>query len=82
MKDDLLPCPFCGGEARLEEGRAGGMPDNRDAMWSIYCQGCTARSPWIVNQYFDASNHEPSQRMVRLWWNRRASNNSAGSPAK
>ena len=43
MSDKLLPCPFCGGEARimLEEED---MPDN--SFHNVYCMNCGAQF-WV-----------------------------------
>lgn len=33
---DLLPCPFCGGEAQLSEG----------ISYYVFCPDCGAEGPW------------------------------------
>lgn len=36
MMADLLPCPFCGGEAQLSEG----------ISYYVFCPDCGAEGPW------------------------------------
>jgi len=53
---DLLPCPFCGGEAKLTElPLSQGWP-----LWFVQCQGCRLESPEQIED--DAA--------IR-WWNTR-----------
>lgn len=65
MAENLLPCPFCGGEAEWCTGAKGdGSP------WKyLACTDCEAMGPYVrstSDDYADAATH------VELW-NRRAS---------
>ena len=39
MSDKLKPCPFCGGNAHIEDIRE---PEDMDAIWMIVCKKCGA----------------------------------------
>lgn len=39
MNNELLPCPFCGGEAQIRIF-------NRDMYFSVQCQSCMAEAKW------------------------------------
>lgn len=43
----ILPCPFCGSEAKLKQGKAIGMPDSRTVTAFVQCESwkCEAKGP-------------------------------------
>ncbi|MGV0190889.1 Lar family restriction alleviation protein [Pseudomonas aeruginosa] len=62
---ELLPCPFCGGEARLDQRVTQSLWNSSDAVFShVACDECD-----ISGQDFcdDPDGEEASE-----WWNRRA----------
>ena len=64
-EDKLLPCPFCGGEAKLLEHKAGGGA----AMWSvsIFCKICKVEISGATGLY---TTEDFKMKMVDKW-NRR-----------
>lgn len=44
MRDDLLPCPFCGG---LELDVRSGSRDREGIPTSVYCDECGCNGPWV-----------------------------------
>jgi Lar family restriction alleviation protein len=40
--ESLLPCPFCGGDARMSSTNDGW---SQDSMWCVTCEKCGARGP-------------------------------------
>lgn len=69
MADELRPCPFCGGEARIFFSREGGM-------WDVQCQRCGAM-PYLVGRQ-DARGADPAAALARMW-NRRGEHERDGS---
>lgn len=61
MSSGLLPCPFCGGEARVFFSEEGGA-------WDVQCQECGAM-PFAIGRR-DAQVGDPAARLAALW-NRR-----------
>ncbi|MGA4640593.1 Lar family restriction alleviation protein [Stutzerimonas stutzeri] len=65
MSEELKPCPFCGGEARLDQRTTQSLWNSSDAVFShVACDECD-----ISGQDFcdDPNGEEASE-----WWNRRA----------
>lgn len=65
MSEQLKPCPFCGGEARLDQRTTQSLWNSSDAVFShVACDECD-----ISGQDFcdDPNGEEASE-----WWNRRA----------
>lgn len=62
--DDLLPCPFCGGDAEMDTKQAFRAMNGRmeDAI-AVYCRQCVAQ---IDVCYSDVPDIEPSQ-VVEMW---------------
>lgn len=59
-KPDLLPCPFCGGEAYTNSDK------NKETAW-VECFSCRTEGPWIK-----ASNVGAAERQAEKEWNIRA----------
>jgi Lar family restriction alleviation protein len=57
---ELLPCPFCGGVAKLQEY------DNAEQSWIIICCGCHASSAIAVLR------DKPIKQKLANLWNARA----------
>ena len=62
--DGLMPCPFCGGEARVFLSEEGGM-------WDVQCQGCGAMPYLLSPREARHAGLDPAEELARLW-NRRA----------
>ena len=62
MMNDLKPCPFCGGEAKLRETNIANM-----TFYVVYC----ANKYWQVNP---ATEHRRMRPDAIEAWNRRTEN--------
>lgn len=63
MRNELKPCPFCGGEAIIHKrayDNRGGLPHD----FTVYCDKCHAS----VRHYY------PTEKEAIEAWNRRADN--------
>ena len=47
---ELLPCPFCGGEAEIDSVEHGDGP-NRMSQTRIYCSNCYCETDWNTGTY-------------------------------
>lgn len=60
---ELLPCPWCGGKAKVNELRRGNYRREGD-NYQVVCNKCRARGPLIQNESYQAAaawNARPSQ---------------------
>ena len=57
--DELLPCPFCGGEARVRHLTTAGVRTHS----MVECTNCHVKTDYYV--------HEFGERNVAKIWNRR-----------
>lgn len=62
---ELKPCPFCGGEACMQEHVFVGYK----SIWGVVCQGC-----WCETNWENFSKEEVAEA-----WNRRVENGSKGN---
>lgn len=71
---DLLPCPFCGGEAEQDFQQAyRSMQTGRiDHGAAVYCTGCNANMIMCRGDHPELSDEERMAVMVEDW-NRRTS---------
>ena len=60
MTDELKPCPFCGGEARVNERYRGGTA-NRKMYW-ISCSACG-----ISQQHDNTSGYRYQSKAIDRW---------------
>ena len=63
MSDKLKPCPFCGGNAHIEDISE---PDDMDAIWMIVCKKCGGSASFGMDGC-DATKDEAIAA-----WNRRS----------
>lgn len=86
MAEELKPCPFCGGEARIQHDRIEPCrnSENGDLIthWSVYCPNCgTKKEGGITEYYFNneeklviqSDNFNGRKKAIEAW-NRRANN--------
>lgn len=77
---DLMPCPFCGSDARLHEVSL----DGENSIFAVRCTGCGAESKrvnsgfHILPEQREVSCQEAAEMVVDAW-NRRTT--SAGEDA-
>lgn len=75
MTPNLLPCPFCGGEARLDQRQTQSLWNSGDATFShVACDDCGIQG----NDFCD----DPSGDEAIEWWNTRANSAPANPTAK
>jgi Lar family restriction alleviation protein len=60
---ELLPCPFCGGEATTMTDRT----ETNQYSTSIYCRRCMVKSKW-----FDGKTKNIAKKSASVSWNLRA----------
>ena len=65
MDKQLTPCPFCGGEARIEKFYAFDGYQGESASYLVYCSGCDC----ILTTH----KNSKEQKIIELW-NRRVNN--------
>lgn len=58
----LLPCPFCGGEAKIRSRKS--IYNSERTLWSIWCVGCGVGRGDIFAEFYDKEN-------AIDWWNTR-----------
>ena len=69
---DLKPCPFCGGEARLEDRHRAFIGGETTKVAYIRCRRCNARSGrFELEQYGGKSRSAEAVRLAKEAWNRR-----------
>lgn len=65
----LLPCPFCGGSARLAIFGGGGMAGSQTHEVAAFCAGCGARGPHFTDGAYQPEG-VPAKAAAK--WNERA----------
>ncbi|MBQ7220698.1 MAG: Lar family restriction alleviation protein [Synergistaceae bacterium] len=63
---ELLPCPFCGGEARVEQEYYEG--------WHVECTDCETRTREFLAEDMTAEALKEARKEAVALWNRRAAN--------
>ena len=66
---DLLPCPFCGGEAKLESRQRAFIDGKSTRVALVYCKDCHARAGRYKLSDFGKGSHstEAEQAAVDHW---------------
>lgn len=75
VKEELKPCPFCGGKASINYER---IPGENKGFWAqVICNACHGRSggTW-------AGSYNAAERIEAKAWNRRANEPTAYDPDK
>lgn len=67
MKMTLLPCPFCDGEADLNNFAGG--PDNNKV--NVRCLSCGAETKRLLPPFHDMATYERTARQAEAMWNQR-----------
>ena len=76
MKEDLKPCPFCGGMASIYETEQG--EDYLDEIWVIHCKDCFAEMRGNKNdfnhikneeqrKYLEQTNPDEKEDIIKAW---------------
>lgn len=69
---DLLPCPFCGGEAYLERNHRAFVQGQSTKVTFVRCRRCNARTARFELARFGRSSHSAeAERLAKEAWNRR-----------
>ena len=63
MSEELKPCPFCGGEARIDN-------EGTD-FYAIFCDKCGTLTSFAKDSNFDGSDFYTKEQVISAW-NRRA----------
>ena len=71
-KYELLPCPFCGGRAKLEEKYRSFIAGKSERVALVRCLACGARAGRArISDYGNTSHSvEATEDAVRYWNNR------------
>jgi Lar family restriction alleviation protein len=70
MGDELKPCPFCGGKAKV-----GSRPEDwgrYDAKYRIECEKCEASSGWYNTRYSENLEENFYKKRAIEAWNKRS----------
>ena len=70
-RQELLPCPFCGGEAKIESKQ--GSFGYSNAHHSVTCVSCGVSTPRVGERYPAAEAEREAIKAASVQWNRRAS---------
>ena len=73
---DLKPCPFCGGEAKLDKFRVSfndGYPKYDGFAVVVRCKTCKALSPYKRGTIHGSFKENEKEKAIDAW-NRRATN--------
>ena len=69
---ELKPCPFCGGEAFLEEGTRAFIHGKSTRVAYIRCRRCNARSNrYDLAEFGKTSTSAEARKLAVEAWNRR-----------
>lgn len=69
---NLLPCPFCGGEARLEDSYRSFICGKSEKVALVRCLNCGARSSRArLKDYGKTSHSREAVRDAVTYWNTR-----------
>lgn len=72
IKKTLLPCPFCGGDPKLESSSRAVISAQTERVAYVYCRNCHARSPRIrLAKYGCTSYSKDAVEEAARAWNRR-----------
>ena len=69
MSEKLLPCPFCGGEVRIEDIM--NAKHENDSIWMIECDKCGASSTFSVADK-EGGFRQATENEAVYAWNRRS----------
>ena len=71
---DLKPCPFCGGEAFIEEGHRAFIRGKSTRVNYIRCRRCNARTNrYEIRKFGKTSHSTEALKLAKEAWNRRVS---------
>lgn len=69
---ELKPCPFCGGEAYLEDKHRAFIKGQSTRVAYVRCRRCNARTErFELQKYGGASHSAEAERLAVEAWNRR-----------